>query len=217
MRYLSSSTVRAAGWAMTAAIVLAACGGDKSITAPPTSTPTKTPKPTATPIVCDLPPGPIVRYAVAPRLDQIVPGPIDVPMRVRIGTPYADEVLCLDKEFNHRVEFDSKQKNAAGQEACWENEPVWQVVDDPDGVTSNAGQWGPANFMFRVRVEPRGLETYFTVQATLDGVRSHQWQAGASYPQTPLKIVTLSADQIAKQCKCTYHGNAVYSGNGCPK
>jgi hypothetical protein len=152
-----------------------------------------------------------------PRQDFTLENNVTERMAVWVISLFKEEVLCIDKDKTHRLELDSKQKNAAKQEACWENDPQWRVVEDPDGIVTNQGPWSNNPFLYRLRVEPRGKETYITVEAELDGVLSHPWQALSFYEREPLKILTMSASDIAKRCTCTFHGNARYSGSACPK
>src|SRR5688572_11370889 len=120
-------------------IVLPGCNS-KSATGPddanPTPAPTATPSPTPKP--CTAAPGPITSYAILPRLDLTLENDVTQALKVRVVIPFRDEVLCIDKDATHRIEFDSKQKNAARQEACGENDPAWRIVEDPDGIVANA-------------------------------------------------------------------------------
>ena len=152
------------------ALVWLGCGGGAP-TLPVTPVPAPVPTPAAppTPLVAahcgTLAPGPVLRYAVAPRAARV--DGENVPMRVWIQGPW--------------------------QEA-------W-------------GSFGDHGFNYRLGVDPRGLETSFGVQAQLDGVKSKPWQSGPSvgYAEGPLRIVTLSAADIEKNCKCTYFGNGNYN------
>jgi hypothetical protein len=55
------------------------------------------------------------------------------------------------------------------------------------------------------------------VAAELDGIKSHPWQSGSGYRLEPLRIVTMSQSEMAKECPCIFKGNAIYEGTGCPK
>jgi hypothetical protein len=191
------------------------CGGPTvPVTPTPTPTPLPTPAATPTPVVSaqcgNLAPGPVARYAIAPRAARV--NGENVPMRVWIQGLW-QEAWCLDKDKEYQIDFNSNQRNADGKECCFVNDPEWQVVDDRDHISLGGGSFGEHGFNFRVGVDPRGLETSFGVKAQLDGVNSKAWQSGPSvgYPEGPLKIVTLSAADIEKYCKCTYFGNGNYN------
>ena len=189
-------------------------GGGPTLPVTPAPTPVPTPDSTPTPLVLahcgNLAPGPVVRYAVAPRAARV--DGENVPMRVWIQGPW-QEAWCLDKDKEYQLDFNSNQRNADGKESCFQNDPEWQVVDDRDRISLGGGSFGDHGFNFRVGVNARGLETSFGVQAQIDGVKSKPWQSGPSvgYPEGPLKIVTLSAADIERNCKCTYFGNGNYN------
>jgi hypothetical protein len=184
-----------------------------SPTPAPSPTPTPTPSPSAT---CNLAPGPVTRYAIAPRA-QVTDG-VQVPIRVRARSGF-DEVRCLDKSKSHRLDFNSNQRNADNKECCWINEPVWRIVDDPQRiVTSGAPLGGSSGFNYRVRVDPEGKSTSFSIEAEVDGVVSYPWQSGSGYRQEPFQVVTMSASDITKECTCEYLGNGLYTPDPkCPK
>ena len=195
------------------------CGGGGAPTQPgPTPTPSSTPAPVATPTPSatvdpkcgSFAPGPVTRYAVAPRA-QVTEGQ-QVPMRVWIQAPWT-EAWCIDKDKETRLDFNSNQRNADGRESCWVNDPQWEIVDDKDRIVLGHGALDQHGFVYRVGVAPRGLETSFGIKAELDGIKSKPWQSGplVGYPEGPLRIVTLSAADIQKNCKCTYFGNGNYN------
>jgi hypothetical protein len=194
-------------------------------TATATAEPTETATPTPVGSTCNLEPGPVTRYAIAPRADYFLTGSgaIEAPsMFVRVIDPFKDEVLCVDKDEPHRLEFNSNQRNAQNEECCWEEDPQWEVVTDPDGIVGAAGPWGANGFQFRMRVDPNGQKTSVTLRATIDGgLPSYPWQSNSFYPkETPLKIVFMSQAEIATKCQCQYFGNGIYADNGslnCPK
>jgi hypothetical protein len=193
------------------------CGGGEAPTQPivnPTPAPTPTPAATPTPVASahcgNLAPGPVTRYAIAPRA-QLTDG-VQVPMRVWISAPW-QEAWCVDKDKTHRLDFNSNQRNADGRECCYANDPEWRIAEDPDHIVLGQGAFGDHGFNYRVGIDPRGLETSFSVQASIDGVASKPWQSGplVGYPEGPLKIVALSARDIERFCKCTYFGNGNYN------
>jgi len=203
--------------ALALTLVLLSCGGGGAPTDPGRPTPTPLPAPTALPTASpnaacgpNLAAGPVVRYAVAPRAQWS--GGVQVPMRVWIQGIW-QEAWCLDKDKEYQLDFNSNQRNAEGKESCFQNDPEWQVVDDRDRIALGGGSFGDHGFNFRVGVNARGLETSFGVQAQIDGVKSKPWQSGPSvgYPEGPLKIVTLSAADIERNCRCTYFGNGNYN------
>jgi hypothetical protein len=110
-----------------------------------------------------LPAGPIVRYTI----------------KVRTVNNGEREVV-QDSEgrwlvtVGERVDFDSTQKNAAGDICKWVREPTW-FVDGRDmpflasnGLVYRRGSSQP--FLLKLTVESPGL---FAVQAEIDGVRSN--------------------------------------------
>jgi hypothetical protein len=167
-----------------------------------------------TPVVAahcgSLAPGPVVRYAIAPRAARV--NGENVPMRVWVQGPW-QEAWCLDKDKEYQIDFNSNQRNANGKECCFLNDPEWQVVEDRDHIVLGHGSFGDHGFNYRIGVDPRGLESSFGVQAQIDGIKSKAWQSGpgAGYSEGPLKIVTLSAANIEKYCKCTFFGNGIYN------
>lgn len=205
------------------------CDGDGRSTTPTTvATPTPTPAPTATPTPSPSPtptpapagskceklaPGPVSRLTVAPR--ELQTDGVTVEMRVRARRNF-DEVLCLPKSGSHRLDFNLNQKNADGEECCWEDDPSW-AVEDPSGLVSSESSRHDHDFIWRLRIDPDGGTGTVTIQAELDGVESHPWQSGSGYRQEPLGIVVMSAAEIEEECQCVYLGNGIYEGDQCPK
>jgi hypothetical protein len=212
---LARRTLGRLGTLVLAATALT-CGGGEVPTQPiVTPTPASTPTPAATPTPVSaqcgtLAPGPVTRYAIAPRA-QLTDG-VQVPMRVWIQAPW-QEAWCVDKDKTHRLDFNSNQRNAEGRESCYVNDPEWRIAEDPDHIVLGQGTFGDHGFNYRIGIDPRGLETSFSVQASIDGVASKPWQSGplVGYPEGPLKIVALSARDIERFCKCTYFGNGNYN------
>jgi hypothetical protein len=214
------------------ALLAVSCGGDSTSPggpnpAPtptptptqPTPTPTPAPTPTPTPDVsgkCDgLQPGPVVRFAVAPREDRSdSQGTVD--MRVRAARNF-DEVLCVDKDDGHILLFNANQRNDNGKECCWENNPSY-TVSDPDNLLEGWSTPHPYDFIVRMNAKPNGRRGTVTITGVLDGVEAHPWQSGSGYTQgEPLRIEFMSKNEIERDCKCIYRGNAVYEGEGCNK
>jgi hypothetical protein len=223
----------APGLVGAAAVLFANCGGDNGVTpnprptvapTPTTATATPTTAPTAeptSPAGCAFAPGPVTRYAIAPRYQWRLPGAVlDQPMKVRVVTPFEEEIWCIDKDKDWRLEFNSNQRNADGKESCWEGEPQWTIVKDTHSIVEALGPWG-GGFQSRLRVRPSGIAgAYFEIEAELDGIKSHPWQSGSFYSPGPLKVLAMSAANIAAKCQCNYYGNGVYEHNGtldCPK
>jgi hypothetical protein len=204
---------------------LAACGGGSGPTTPaspvvvasPTPVPSATPPPTTAPPVsaaCNLEPGPVTRYAIAPRAQQTDGAGADILVR---ALPGFDETWCVDKDKTYRLDFNSNQRNDDDRECCWIGTPQWQVGGDTGMVVSAAPIAGTKDFNYRVRLEPKGRKGTVLVQAALDGVLSHPWQSNSGYTRGPLRIESMSANDLKAQCKCVFHGNGQYSGVGCTK
>lgn len=137
-------------------------------------------------------------------------------MRVRVAKAYEDEVWCIDKDKEHKLDLNLNQRNAAGKECCWNDDPVWTVTD-PDFIV-NSSEWrDDYGFIYRVRINPKGKRGSVFVQTKLDGLDSYPWQSGAFYPKGPLEIVSMSATEIKDTCQCTFLGNGQYEGDKCPK
>jgi hypothetical protein len=210
--------------AVSAAAVFVSCSGDSGVnptpqvspTPQPTASPTPTPSPTATPgaATCTLAPGPVERYAIAPRAQQSNDVTTDIRVRARPGF---DEVWCVDRTKEHRLDFNSAQKNADGRECCFEGDPQWQIVQDSNNMVTSTGTANGNVFNFRVRINPRGQNGVVLIQATLDGKRSYPWQSNSGYRQEPLAIIAVSPDDLQRECKCIFEGNGIYHGDGCTK
>jgi hypothetical protein len=216
-----------------AVVVLAAlggCGGDNTVQPPPptvapapptTVTTTSTTTTTTQPVdpsstrCSNLAPGPVVRYAIAPR-EQRSDGVQTDGMRVR-ARPGFDEVWCIDKDKEHRLDFNSNQRNADGKECCWVADPEWKV-NDPDKVVDSAAPIpNTGSFNFRLRVDTHGARATVEVQASLDGNESFPWQSNSGYTKGPLRIVAMPLNEINRDCKCIFRGNGIYEGDGCTK
>lgn len=211
--------------ALAASAALLSCGGT-SPTLPPVPTPSASPdtqpspspSPSASPspgaASCPFAPGPVTRLAIAPRALQSNGAP--APMRTRLVGP-GEEVLCLDYEKSHRLDFNLNQRNAFGEESCWEGFPSYRVRGDTQRMVTGSGPIDDNGFVFRVRVEPREHEASFGVEAELDGVFSHPWTSGGGYPREPLRVITLSGDELPWVCPCIYLGNGAYEGGSCER
>ena len=217
------------GIGLLALLALGSCGGSSTPGNPnpnPSPTPTPSPAPTPTPTpnpaptpdasqrCAKLQEGPVVRVAIAPRGQ--FEGSTQVPMRVRVTKSYEDEVWCVDKDKEWKLDFNLNQRNEAGKECCWENDPSWHV-DDPDFLVDNSEWRDNYGFIFRVRVNPKGKKGSIFVQTRLDGHDSYPWQSGSYYEKGPLVIESMSASEISKECQCTFKGNGQYEGDRCPK
>ena len=213
--------------AVGALALLSSCGGSTTappvttnppITSPSTTAAVTTPSTTAPPdesLRCgNLAPGPIVRYAITPR-EQRADGEV-VDLRVR-AKPNFEEVWCIDKDKEHRLDFNSNQRNAAGREACWINDPVWRY-EDGDRLVDLAQPIPNTNgFNYRMRINPHGARGAVFVEAEIDGVLSYPWQSGSGYRREPLQIVSMSKNEIDRDCLCIFRGNGIYEGDRCPK
>jgi hypothetical protein len=207
------------------AVLAVSCGGDSptavpspappSTTAPSQPSPSPVPSPSPSPVSteCTFAPGPVTRFAIQPR--ELRTDGVQVDIMVRAKENW-DEVVCLDRTKSHRLDFNANQRNAAGRESCYIG-PVGWIVDDPNGIVASTSSRHPDNFIYRFNVEPGGRATAFDVSATLDGLKSFPWQSGSGYRQEPLKVVTMSAGDIVRDCLCIYRGNGVYEGSKCPK
>lgn len=205
-------------WCLSLAAAALSCGGSENPAKPPTPQPSASPTPAPIPVTVppycgSLPPGPVTRVAVAPREHSIDGQQME--MKVRVYEPFVDEVLCVDKDRDHKIDFNLNQRNASGKECCWEGTPGW-AVRDPSGVVTSQQIRDNKGFIFRVRIDPRGAPARVAVSAELDGVQSYPWQSGSEYEKGPVWIQAMSAQEL-KQCTCAYLGNAGYAGSGCPK
>jgi hypothetical protein len=205
-----------------AAGAASSCGGSPTVVpspAPPTTTlpsqpspsPIASPSPVST--ECTFAPGPVVRFAIQPRELRTDGVQVNIMVRAR---PNWDEVVCLDRNKSHRLDLNANQRNADGKESCYGGPVTWHV-DDPEGIVVGSQSRHPDNFIWRLNVEPGGKNTSFGIDAQLDGLNSYPWQSGSGYRQEPLRAVTMSANEIARDCLCIYHGNGVYEGERCPK
>jgi hypothetical protein len=217
--------------ALVTLAALGGCGGDNTVQPPPvTTTPTTLgPTPTTTsttttttqpvdPAIAkcsSLQPGPVVRYAISPR-EQREDGVQTDGMRVR-ARPGFDEVWCIDKDKEHRLDFNSNQRNADGKECCWVNDPEWKWSDPDHVVDQGAPVPNTNNFNYRMRINTHGARATVEVQAVLDGNESFAWQSGSGYQKGPLRVVAMSQNEINRDCKCIFRGNGIYEGDGCTK
>jgi hypothetical protein len=210
-------------------LLLSACGG--SSTTPPVDTTSTTTPTTVAPVTTvappssttegpeaskcgNLPAGPVTRYAISPREQRTNGAITDIRVRAKPGF---DEVWCLDKDQDHRLDFNSNQRNAGGRECCWLADPAWDW-EDPDSIAQEGQSLAGTNhFNFRLRVNPRGKRGTVYVQAEIDGVKSHDWQSGSGYSIQPLRVVSMSKNEIERDCQCIFRGNGIYEGDRCPK
>jgi hypothetical protein len=215
------------GVAAVLLVVSAGCGG--SSTAPPLDSSTTTTSSTVNPVTTppsstiedpastrcsNLAAGPVVRYAISPREQRADNEVVDMRVRARAGF---DEVWCIDKDKEHRLDFNSNQRNSSGKECCWTNDPSW-TFDDPDHLVQT-GQpiLNTNNFNYRLRINPRGARGTVYVSAEIDGVPSQPWQSGSGYEVEPFRIVSMSKNEIERDCLCIYRGNGIYEGDHCSK
>jgi hypothetical protein len=216
---------RYAIWMVTvgAALVGMSCGDGPTVIpspTPPTTTlptqPSPSPSPSASPIAaqCTFAPGPVARFAISPRELRTDGVQVDVMVRARSNW---DEVVCLDKSKSHRLDFNANQRNADGRECCFEGDATWQVVEDPGQIVTGNSSRHERGMIWRYNIEPEGRETSFQIEAQLEGLKSYPWQSGSGYRREPLRVVTMSANEIARDCLCIYKGNGVYEGGRCPK
>lgn len=163
---------------------------------------------------CTFAPGPVTRLAIAPR--ALSTNGVAAPMRTRLIGP-GEEVLCLASEKSHRLDFNLNQRNAQGQESCWEGFPSYRVRGDTQHMVVSTSTIDDNGFIFRARVEPNFQEASFGVEAELDGVFSYPWLSGGQYPREPLRVITLPGDDIPAFCPCIYLGNGGYEGGSCSR
>jgi hypothetical protein len=206
-----------------AALVGLSCGDSPTVTptpAPPTTTlatqPSPSPAPSPSPVAqqCNLAPGPVTRLAISPRELRSDGETAAVFVRARRDW---DEVVCLDKNKAHRLDFNANQRNADGRESCYEGEVTWRVADDSDQMVVGSSSRHDDGFVWRYNIEPRGRDGSIEIEAELDGISSYPWQSGSGYRREPLRIVSMSANEIARDCLCIFRGNGVYEGELCPK
>jgi hypothetical protein len=214
--------------AVGALALLSSCGGSTTtppvttnppVTSPSTTTAVTTPTTTTTPpdpsLRCaNLAPGPVVRYAITPREHRADGEVVDLRVRAKAGF---DEVWCVDKDKEHRLDFNSNQRNAQGRESCWVDDPEWRF-EDPDRFVQQGQAIPNTNgFNYRIRMNPRGARGEVHVEAEIDGVVSYPWQSGSGYKREPLRIVSMSKNEIDRDCQCIFRGNGIYEGDRCPK
>ena len=140
------------------AVFCASCGGSSPTRPPPAASPTPvpvvepspSPVPSASPAAasCPFAPGPVTRLAIAPRALQSNGAP--APMRTRLVGP-GEEVLCLDQDKSHRLDFNLNQRNAQGQECCWVDEPRYRIRGDTARMVSGGTPIDDNGFVFRIR------------------------------------------------------------------
>ena len=161
------------GVAALGALTLACGGGSSSPsagdpTAGHTPTPPPGPKPSPTPTPdprIGLAPGPVTRYTIKVRT---------VNNGERDAEPDSSGRFIVHP--GERVDFDSTQKNAAGEICQWINNPDWTIngavcpmeTTCPGGVVHRRGSSQP--FLLKTTIEQTGL---FAVQASIDGVISN--------------------------------------------
>ena len=202
------------------------CGGSSPTQPPPVPSttvaaqPSPSPSPAASPAASGCPwgpfaPGPVTRLAISPR--ALESNGARAPMRTWLVGP-GEELLCLESEKSHRIDFNLNQRNALGQESCWVDRPGYRIRADTDRIVTDSGPIDDNGFILRVRVDPRGInEATFGVEAQLDGVFSHPWTSGGDYPIEPLRVITLPGEEIARVCKCVWIGNGGYEPGSCER
>ena len=73
-------------------------------------------------------------------------------------------------------------------------------------------------FNYRMRVNPRGARGTVYVQAEIDGIKSRTTGSRrAATASQPLRIVSMSRNEIERDCLCIFRGNGIYEGDRCPK
>lgn len=207
--------------AVGAALAGLSCGDSPTVTptpAPPTTTlPTQpSPSPSPSPVAqqCTFAPGPVARFAISPR--ELRTNSEQVPIFVRARSNW-DEVVCLDKDKVHRLDFNANQRNADNQESCYEGDVSWTIVDDSDQMITSHGSRHEDGFIWRYNIEPRGRTGSISLEAELDGLTSYPWQSGSGYRREPLRIVAMGANEMARDCLCIFRGNGVWEGARCSK
>ena len=216
---------RYAIWMMAVGAALSnlSCGDTPTVVptpAPPVTTlptqPSPVPSPSPSPVAqqCTMAPGPVTRLAISPRELRTDGAAADVFGRAR---PNWDEVVCLDRDKAHRLDFNANQRNVDGRESCYEGDVSWRVVSDDDSLVTGSSSRHDDGFIWRYNIEPRGRNGSIELEADLDGIKSHPWQSGAGYRREPLRIVTMGANELARDCLCIFKGNGVYEGARCPK
>jgi hypothetical protein len=208
---------------VASALVVASCGDSPTVVPPPTTTttlaqppPTTLPPPPPTTLAaqCTFAPGPVTRLAISPR--ELRTDGTDSPILVR-ARPNWDEVVCLDRDKAHRLDFNANQRNADGRESCYEGDVNWRVVSDDLELVTGSSSRHDDGFIWRYNIEPRGRNGVIEIEAELDGVRSHPWQSGSGYRRETLRIETMNTNEMNRDCLCIFRGNGVYEGARCPK
>jgi hypothetical protein len=158
-----------------ACALLWSCGGGGS---PTQVTPTPTPAPTATPTPAPVPtPTPTPTPSTDPR-EGLAPGPV-TRYNIKLHSVRRADGTELEEPFPADAEgyrvipgdfivFDSTQKNAAGEECQWVNDPEWSV-EDPNRAVDRKPSSNP--FLLRLDIVRTGK---FTVTASVDGIRAPQ-------------------------------------------
>jgi hypothetical protein len=155
----------------------------------------------------------VTRFAISPRELRTDGVQADVYVRARPGF---DEVVCLDRTKSHRLDFNANQRNADGRECCFEGSAVWRVIDEQGIVTATSSRH-ERDMIWRLNIDPDGRSTSFEIEAELEGPKSYPWQSGSGYAREPLRVVTMSPSDIARDCLCISRGNGVWEGARCPK
>lgn len=151
---------------------LSACGGSDPAPSGPSATPSAapsaapTPRPAPTPTPdprIGLPPGPVARFTIKVRT---------VDNGSRDAEPDAQGRFLVF--VGERVDFDSTQKNAAGDICAWNSSPTWFVndrdmpADSTSGIVTRRGSSQP--FLLKLTMEGTGT---FSVRSRIDGVDSN--------------------------------------------
>jgi hypothetical protein len=149
-----------------------ACGGGGSSpggpnpgpSAAPTAAPTPRPAPTPTPDPrIGLPPGPVARFTIKVRT-------VDNGTRDAVQDAQGRFVVFVGE----RVDFDSTQKNAAGDICAWNGNPTWFIndrdvpEDTESGIVLRRGSSQP--FLLKLTMQGTGN---FSVRSRIDGVDSN--------------------------------------------
>jgi len=138
--------------------------GDPGATPAPGATPKPSPRPTPDPRI-GLAPGPVTRYTIKVR--TVNNGERD---------PEQDASGRFIVHPGERVDFDSTQKNGAGDICQWVTNPEWTIDGGAcpmetvcaGGVVLRRGSSQP--FLLKTTIQATGL---FSVQASIDGVISN--------------------------------------------
>jgi len=205
------------------AMTMTSCGDSPTVIpspVPPTTTlapqPSPSPSPSPSPIQaqCTFAPGPVTRLSISPRELRTDGGEAAVFVRARAGF---DEVVCLDRAKAHRLDFNANQRNGAGQESCYEGDVSWSVLSDDNAMVTGSSSRHDDNFIWRYNIEPRGTNGVIAIEAELDGIKSYPWQSGSGYRREPMRIETMNASELARDCLCIFKGNGIWEGARCPK